>query len=130
MFAMKSQKKTNTEQILSFLHDLALNGAESNIESPMDAIVDFINSDITEGIAEKVIERLSINIDFHSYFKDQNSVAELITLKETDVETYYKVIYYESVILNVMVSVVNCPYIIVLNPDDLHKSYYLQLRLK
>lgn len=127
---MKSQKKTNTEQILSFLHDLALNGAESNIESPMDAIVDFINSDITEGIAEKVIERLSINIDFHSYFKDQNSVAELITLKETDVETYYKVIYYESVILNVMVSVVNCPYIIVLNPDDLHKSYYLQLRLK
>jgi len=127
---MKSQKKTNTEQILSFLHDLALNGAESNIESPMDAIVDFINSDITEGIAEKVIERLSINIDFHSYFKDRNSVAELIALKETDVETYYKVIYYENVILNVMVSVVNCPYIIVLNPDDLHKSYYLQLRLK
>lgn len=127
---MKSQKKTNTDIILNFLHDIAKTGKSSNNESPMDAIIEFINGDITEGIAEKVIKNISTNIDFHSYFKSKESLDELIALKETDTETYYKVIHYENVILNIMVSVVNCPYIIVLNPEDLNKSFYLQLRFK
>lgn len=125
---MKLPEKTNTEQILKFLHDLAL--THSDIESPMDAIIEFINSDNTADIAEKVIDRLDCDIDFHSYFKSREAVEELIALKETDIETYYKVIHFESVIINIMVTVVNCPYIIVLNPENLHKSFYLQLRLK
>lgn len=127
---MNQKTNPNTKKLLDFLHNIFLPDSNVDDMSPMLAIIEFINGDITEGIADKIIDKLDIDIDFHSYFKDMESVNELIKLKETDIDTYYKVIHFENIILNIMVSVVNCPYIIVLNPDNLHKSYYLQLRFK
>lgn len=125
-------KNTNKQNILNFLQNIVFNTKDApkadDEVSSIEAIIDFINSDITAGIADIVIARLDCNIDFHSYFKDLASVDELIALKSEDVEQYYKIVYHESVLLNIMVMAVNCPYIIVLNPENLYKSYYLQLK--
>lgn len=127
---MDQQKQNNpaTKKLLDFLHELA-NGDEEKY-SPLETIVEFLNMPESIEIANVVSDNFSADIDFRSYFNDMDSIKELIKLKSDSPEEYYKILYYEELLLNIIIMAVKCPYIIVLNPDNLFNSFYLQLRIK
>lgn len=119
--------KIKLNDILNFLDSKSKKDVEV---STIETIVEFLNSDIAKDICDIVAESIEVDVDFHSYFTNMDSIRNLIALKETDKDSYYKIIHYENVLINIVVIATECPYIIVLNPDNLYNSFYLQLRFK
>ena len=54
----------------------------------------------------------------------------LIDLKEEDPEKYYTVIHYANIMLNLLCSLLEMNQTIVLDAEDLRKSYFLVIKLK
>lgn len=119
--------KIKLNDILNFLDSKSKKDVEV---STIETIVEFLNSDIAKDICDIVAESIEVDVDFHSYFTNMDGIRNLISLKETDKDSYYKIIHYESVLINIVVIATECPYIIVLTPDNLYNSFYLQLRFK
>lgn len=119
---------TNKDAILNFLKNIANNNIDSD---PVDTIIEFLHRDINIDIIPVLLEKISCKYnDFNDYFESRTKIDELIALKETDLEKYYSIIHYENILLNMLCNIVEMPYTIVLDPDDLSKSYYLVIKLK
>ena len=100
--------------------------------NPLSAIVEFINTEPVQQIYETVVE--SVNApecpEYYTYFETDDDIEKLSTLKENDVNMYYKVISYETVLVNLLAKIINLPFFIVMPPDNLEKTYFIKLSTK
>jgi len=121
-------KKSESEVLLDFLKKIA--SAEKVYEtSPLNAIIAFLNEEYIIESIQQISSKLCCKYsDYTDYFWSFDDIAELVKLKDTDPEKYYTVIQYENILLNILGGLYEVKYNIVLNPEDIYKSYLLLLK--
>lgn len=121
-------KKTESEVLLDFLKKIA--SAEKVYEtSPLNAIIAFLNEEYIIESIQQISSKLCCKYsDYTDYFWSFDDIAELVKLKDSDPEKYYTVIQYENILLNILGGLYEVKYNIVLNPEDIYKSYLLLLK--
>ena len=68
--------------------------------------------------------------ELYKMFDSIENIMSLIDLKEKDSEKYYTVIQYTNIMLNLLCSMLGMDQTIVLDPENLRKSYFLVIKLK
>lgn len=121
-------KKSESEVLLDFLKKIA--SAEKVYEtSPLNAIIAFLNEEYIVESIQQISSKLCCKYsDYTDYFWSFDDIAELVKLKDSDPEKYYTVIQYENILLNILGGLYEIKYNIVLNPEDIYKSYLLLLK--
>lgn len=121
-------KKSESEVLLDFLKKIA--SAEKIYEtSPLNAIIAFLNEEYIVESIQQISSKLCCKYsDYTDYFWSFDDIAELVKLKDSDPEKYYTVIQYENILLNILGGLYEVKYNIVLNPEDIYKSYLLLLK--
>jgi hypothetical protein len=121
-------KKSESEVLLDFLKKIA--SAEKVYEtSPLNAIIAFLNEEYIVESIQQISSKLCCKYsDYTDYFWSFDDIAELVKLKDSDPEKYYTVIQYENILLNILGGLYEVKYSIVLNPEDIYKSYLLLLK--
>lgn len=121
-------KKSESEVLLDFLKKIA--SAEKVYEtSPLNAIIAFLNEEYIIESIQQISSKLCCKYsDYTDYFWSFDDIAELVKLKDSDSEKYYTVIQYENILLNILGGLYEVKYNIVLNPEDIYKSYLLLLK--
>lgn len=121
-------KKSESEVLLDFLKKIA--SAEKVYEtSPLNAIIAFLNEEYIIESVQQISSKLCCKYsDYTDYFWSFDDIAELVKLKDSDPEKYYTVIQYENILLNILGGLYEVKYNIVLNPEDIYKSYLLLLK--
>lgn len=121
-------KKSESEVLLDFLKKIA--SAEKVYEtSPLNAIIAFLNEEYIVESVQQISSKLCCKYsDYTDYFWSFDDIAELVKLKDSDPEKYYTVIQYENILLNILGGLYEVKYNIVLNPEDIYKSYLLLLK--
>jgi hypothetical protein len=121
-------KKSESEVLLDFLKKIA--SAEKVYEtSPLNAIIAFLNEEYIIESIQQISSKLCCKYsDYTDYFWSFDDIAELVKLKDSDPEKYYTVIQYENILLNILGGLYEVKYNIVLNPEDIYKSYLLLLK--
>lgn len=121
-------KKSESEVLLDFLKKIA--SAEKVYEtSPLNAIIAFLNEEYIIESIQQISSKLCCKYsDYTDYFWSFDDIAELVKLKDSDPEKYYTVIQYENILLNILGGLYEIKYNIVLNPEDIYKSYLLLLK--
>ncbi len=121
-------KKSESEILLDFLKKIA--SAEKVYEtSPLNAIIAFLNEEYIVESVQQISSKLCCKYsDYTDYFWSFDDIAELVKLKDSDPEKYYTVIQYENILLNILGGLYEVKYNIVLNPEDIYKSYLLLLK--
>ena len=114
--------------ILKYLHDLAMHDKPN----PLQSIVDFVTSEKAQQVFDKVLESIAGDacLDFYTYFITDEGIDNLVKLLDTDNEMYYKVIIYGTALINTLTRILEMPFVVVMTPDDLSKTYYIKLTTK
>lgn len=91
--------------------------------------LEVINSEKFEKQSEKIVNRIKCDYSFVDYFRDRESLKDLMSLKETEPEKFYECLLAGSNWLNLMAQ---CPDIniqgqIILNTKDLFKSFIMKM---
>lgn len=124
------EKITSTQSLLRFLESFGTNPSDESAEM-FESIVNFLQQDEIQEIIEMIKEKLSCKYpDFLNYFDSIENIMSLIDLKEEDSEKYYTVIQYTNIMLNLLCSMLGMDQTIVLDPENLRKSYFLVIKLK
>ena len=124
------KKLTPTQSILRFLESYGTVQEDKSTEM-FDSIVNFLHQDEISEVIELVKEKITCKYpDFLDYFDTTENIMALIDLKEEDPEKYYTVIHYANIMLNLLCSLLEMSQTIVLDPEDLRKSYFLVIKLK
>lgn len=124
------KKLTPTQSILRFLESYGT--VQEDLSTEMfDSIVNFLHQDEITDVIDLVKEKITCKYpDFLDYFDTTENIMTLIDLKEEDPEKYYTVIHYANIMLNLLCSLLEMGQTIVLDPEDLRKSYFLVIKLK
>lgn len=123
------KKLTPTQNILWFLE--SFNSVDESSMEMFNSIIDFLHKEEISDVIELLCEKVDCKYDdFLNYFDSTEKIEELIDLKEEDPEKYYTVIQYTNIILNLICSLLEMEQTIILNPEDLRKSYFLVIKLK
>ena len=114
--------------ILNFLRKLAM----EDKPNPLLSIVDFVTSERAQQVFDKVLESIAADDcpDYYTYFITDEGIDELVKLKDTDNEMYYKVIVYGTARVNTLTRILDMPFVVVMTPDDLSNTYYIKLTTK
>lgn len=124
------EKITPTQSLLRFLESYGTNPSDESAEM-FESIVNFLQQDEIQEIIEMIKEKLTCKYpDFLNYFDSIENIMSLIDLKEEDSEKYYTVIQYTNIMLNLLCSMLGMDQTIVLDPENLRKSYFLVIKLK
>ena len=124
------KKLTPTQSLLRFLESYGTVQEDKSTEM-FDSIVNFLHQDEITEVIELVKEKITCKYpDFLDYFDTTENIMVLIDLKEEDPEKYYTVIHYANIMLNLLCSLLEMSQTIVLDPEDLRKSYFLVIKLK
>lgn len=124
------KKLTPTQSLLRFLESYGTVQDDKSTEM-FDSIVNFLHQDEITEVIELVKEKITCKYpDFLDYFDTTENIMALIDLKEEDPEKYYTVIHYANIMLNLLCSLLEMSQTIVLDPEDLRKSYFLVIKLK
>ena len=124
------EKITPTRSLLRFLESFGTNPSDESAEM-FESIVNFLQQDEIQEIIEMIKEKLTCKYpDFLNYFDSIENIMSLIDLKEEDSEKYYTVIQYTNIMLNLLCSMLGMDQTIVLDPENLRKSYFLVIKLK
>lgn len=124
------KKLTPTQSLLRFLESYGTVQEDKSTEM-FDSIVNFLHQDEITEVIELVKEKITCKYpDFLDYFDTTENIMALIDLKEEDPEKYYTVIHYANIMLNLLCSLLEMSQTIVLDPEDLRKSYFLVIKLK
>jgi len=123
-----NQEAPNLKNILKFLHDKAM----AKKADPMTSIVEFMNSDPMVQIQETILESMNIveYPDFTEYFMSTDGIEQLYELRKTDEIKYYNVVNYQNIFMGIATKILDLPYVIVLTPDNLAKTYYIKVKYK
>lgn len=124
---MKNQTP-DLDNILKFLRKKAMNDRPN----PLSSIVEFLNTDKVQLVFDEVLESIAAEDcpDYFTYFNSVDGINELEKLKNTDNELYYKVIIYGTALINTITRMLEMPFVIVITPEDLSKTYYIKLSAK
>ena len=114
--------------ILKYLHDLAMHDKPN----PLQSIVDFVTSEKAQQVFEKVLDSIAADgcPDYYTYFISDEGIDNLLKLKDTDNEMYYKAIIYGTALINTLTRILEMPFVVVMTPEDLSKTYYIKLTTK
>lgn len=124
------KKLTPTQSLLRFLESYGTAQEDKSTEM-FDSIVNFLQQDEIADVIDSVKEKITCKYpDFLDYFDTTENIMTLIDLKEEDPEKYYTVIHYANIMLNLLCSLLEMNQTIVLNAEDLRKSYFLVIKLK
>lgn len=124
------KKLTPTQSILRFLETYGTTPVEKSMEM-FNSLVEFLHQEEFSEIIELLKERIDSQYpDFLDYFDTTENILELIDLKTENPDKYYTVIQYTNIILNLLCTMTDSGQVIVLNPEDLYKSYFLVVKLK
>lgn len=124
------KKLTPTQSILRFLESYGTVQEDKSTEM-FDSIVNFLHQDEITDVIDLVKEKITCKYpDFFDYFDTTENIMTLIDLKEEDPEKYYTVIHYANIMLNLLCSLLEMSQTIVLEAEDLRKSYFLVIKLK
>ncbi len=124
------KKLTPTQSILRFLETYGTTPIEKSMEM-FNSLVEFLHQEEFSEIIELLKERIDSQYpDFLDYFDTTENILELIDLKTENPDKYYTVIQYTNIILNLLCTMTDSGQVIVLNPEDLYKSYFLVVKLK
>ena len=124
------KKLTPTQSLLRFLESYGTVQEDKSTEM-FDSIVNFLHQDEISEVIDLVKEKITCKYpDFLDYFDTTENIMALIDLKEEDPEKYYTVIHYANIMLNLLCSLLEMSQTIVLDPEDLWKSYFLVIKLK
>ena len=113
---------------MNFLRKLAM----EDKPNPLLSIVDFVTSERAQQVFDKVLESIAADDcpDYYTYFITDEGIDELVKLKDTDNEMYYKVIVYGTALVNTLTRILDMPFVVVMTPDDLSNTYYIKLTTK
>ena len=130
MLLLNMKKLSPTQNILRFLESYSTDLDDESTEM-FESIINFLHQEeITECI-DMIKEKITCKYpDFLDYFDTTENILSLIELKEEDSEKYYTVIHYANIMLNLLCSLLELSQTIVLNPENLRKSYFLVIKLK
>lgn len=124
------KKLTPTQSILHFLETYGTTPVEKSMEM-FNSLVEFLHQEEFSEIIELLKERIDCQYpDFLDYFDATENILALIDLKTENPDKYYTVIQYTNIILNLLCTMTDTGQVIVLNPEDLYKSYFLVVKLK
>ena len=124
------KKLTPTQSLLRFLESYGTVQEDKSTEM-FDSIVNFLQQDEIVDVIDSVKEKITCKYpDFLDYFDTTENIMTLIDLKEEDPEKYYTVIHYANIMLNLLCSLLEMNQTIVLDAEDLRKSYFLVIKLK
>ena len=124
------KKLTPTQSLLRFLESYGTAQEDKSTEM-FDSIVNFLQQDEIADVIDSVKEKITCKYpDFLDYFDTTENIMTLIDLKEEDPEKYYTVIHYANIMLNLLCSLLEMNQTIVLDTEDLRKSYFLVIKLK
>lgn len=124
------KKLISTQSILHFLETYGTTPAEKSMEM-FNSLVEFLHQEEFSEIIELLKERIDSQYpDFLDYFDTTENILALIDLKTENPDKYYTVIQYTNIILNLLCTMIDTGQVIVLNPEDLYKSYFLVVKLK
>lgn len=124
------KKLTPTQSLLRFLESYGTAQEDKSTEM-FDSIVNFLQQDEIVDVIDSVKEKITCKYpDFLDYFDTTENIMTLIDLKEEDPEKYYTVIHYANIMLNLLCSLLEMNQTIVLDTEDLRKSYFLVIKLK
>ena len=124
------KKLTPTQSLLRFLESYGTAQEDKSTEM-FDSIVNFLQQDEIADVIDSVKEKITCKYpDFLNYFDTTENIMTLIDLKEEDPEKYYTVIHYANIMLNLLCSLLEMNQTIVLDTEDLRKSYFLVIKLK
>lgn len=124
------KKLTPTQSLLRFLESYGIAQEDKSTEM-FDSIVNFLQQDEIADVIDSVKEKITCKYpDFLDYFDTTENIMTLIDLKEEDPEKYYTVIHYANIMLNLLCSLLEMNQTIVLDTEDLRKSYFLVIKLK
>ncbi len=124
------KKLTPTQSLLRFLESYGTAQEDKSTEM-FDSIVNFLQQDEIADVIDSVKEKITCKYpDFLDYFDTTENIMTLIDLKEEDPEKYYTVIHYANIMLNLLCSLLEMNQTIVLDAEDLRKSYFLVIKLK
>ena len=124
------KKLTPTQSILHFLETYGTTPVEKSMEM-FNSLVEFLHQEEFSEIIELLKERIDSQYpDFLDYFDTTENILALIDLKTENPDKYYTVIQYTNIILNLLCTMTDTGQVIVLNPEDLYKSYFLVAKLK
>ena len=124
------KKLTPTQSLLRFLESYGTAQEDKSTEM-FDSIVNFLQQDEIVDVIDSVKEKITCKYpDFLDYFDTTENIMALIDLKEEDPEKYYTVIHYANIMLNLLCSLLEMNQTIVLDAEDLRKSYLLVIKLK
>ena len=100
--------------------------------NPLQSIVEFVMSEKAQQVFDKVLESIAADDcpDYYTYFTSDEGIDELVKLKDTDNEMYYKVIIYGTAMVNTLTRILDMPFVVVIPPDDLSNTYYIKLITK
>ena len=124
------KKLTPTQSLLRFLESYGTAQEDKSTEM-FDSIVNFLQQDEIADVIDSVKEKITCKYpDFLDYFDTTENIMTLIDLKEEKKEKYYTVIHYANIMLNLLCSLLEMNQTIVLDAEDLRKSYFLVIKLK
>ena len=124
------KKLTPTQSLLRFLESYETAQEDKSTEM-FDSIVNFLQQDEIADVIDSVKEKITCKYpDFLDYFDTTENIMTLIDLKEEDPEKYYTVVHYANIMLNLLCSLLEMNQTIVLDTEDLRKSYFLVIKLK
>lgn len=124
------KKLTPTQSLLRFLESYGTAQEDKSTEM-FDSIVNFLQQDEIADVIDSVKEKITCKYsDFLNYFDTTENIMTLIDLKEEDPEKYYTVVHYANIMLNLLCSLLEMNQTIVLDTEDLRKSYFLVIKLK
>lgn len=124
------KKLTPTQSLLRFLESYGTVQEDKSTEM-FDSIVNFLQQDEIVDFIDSVKEKITCKYpDFLNYFDTTENIMTLIDLKEEDPEKYYTVVHYANIMLNLLCSLLEMNQTIVLDTEDLRKSYFLVIKLK
>ena len=124
------KKLTPTQSLLHFLESYGTVQEDKSTEM-FDSIVNFLQQDEIADVIDSVKEKITCKYpDFLDYFDTTENIMTLIDLKEEDPEKYYTVVHYANIMLNLLCSLLEMNQTIVLDTEDLRKSYFLVIKLK
>lgn len=118
-------KLSNTDALIKFLKEKS-----NKKDDILKTIIEFLHTEQVLELVDRFKSKITAPINFHDYFDSVDSVNELINMKDSDPHTYYTVIYYETIFINIICKALDMPYTIVLAPEDLESSYFLVIKCK
>lgn len=124
-------KLTPTESLLRFLESRGATGEDEESLELFDTLVAFVQQEELQDIKEALKEKITCKYpDFMDYFESTSKIQELMDMKEENPEKYYTIVHHANIILNLLCSLFENNQTIVLNPENLYKSYFLVIKLK